>query len=49
MIELMIGDLQSVERYAKLGYQIPQYIPDDVWNACHRLIKLSFDRRVVKS
>ncbi len=48
MIELMVGDLQSVERYAKLGYQVPQHIPDAVWDAYRELVKLGFDRRVFK-
>ena len=49
MIELMVGDLQRIAAYPRLGFQIPQDIPDDVWRACTALVQKGFDRFALKS
>ncbi len=41
-INLMVGDLQRIKEYPKQGFQIPQEIPDTVWNAYEELIKLGY-------
>ncbi|CAC5367775.1 unnamed protein product [Mytilus coruscus] len=33
VITIVIGDMQRMDSYAKLGYQTFQRIPDDVWSA----------------
>lgn len=39
---IMVGDLIRVREYPKLGFQIEQEIPDDVWEAGQRLIRAGF-------
>lgn len=48
IIETIVGDLQRVKVYADTGFQIFQEIPDDVWKAYEELVKLGYDRRVIK-
>jgi len=33
LIKIILGDLLRVKTYVPLGYQIPQEIPDDVWES----------------
>ncbi|KAK0385650.1 hypothetical protein NLU13_6827 [Sarocladium strictum] len=42
VIGIMLGDLVRVREYPKLGFQIEQEIPDEVWDAGQRLIKAGF-------
>lgn len=49
MINVMVGDLQRIKEYPKLGYQIPQEVPEDIWDAYDRLIELGFDKRLIKN
>lgn len=48
MIELMVGDLQRMEVYARQGFQIEQSIPEEVWSCYHELVKLGFNKYVIK-
>lgn len=48
MINVMVGDLQRIKEYPKLGFQVPQDIPDDVWQAYEKLVELGFDKRLIK-
>jgi uncharacterized SAM-binding protein YcdF (DUF218 family) len=48
MIELMVGDLQRIKLYADNGLQIPQEIPNHVWQAYEELVKRKFDRFVIR-
>lgn len=48
VIETIVGDIQRMELYAHKGYQVPVEIPDEVWDAYHRLVKLGFDGQLVK-
>ncbi len=43
-IGIMVGDLQRIKLYAEKGFQIPQEIPDDVWNAYEQLVKLGYTK-----
>lgn len=43
-ITTMTGDLQRIRVYPKLGFQIEQDIPDDVWIAWEELIKLGYTK-----
>ncbi|MFA7191718.1 MAG: YdcF family protein [Candidatus Paceibacterota bacterium] len=47
-IEVMVGDLERIKEYPKLGFQIEQDIPDDVWQAHDELVKLGFDKYKLK-
>lgn len=47
-ISIMVGDLQRIDLYSKNGFQIEQYIPDNVWDAYNKLIKLKFDKHLCK-
>jgi len=37
VINIMLGDLQRIKTYPALGFQIPQSIPDDIWEAYEKL------------
>jgi hypothetical protein len=39
---VMVGDLQRIKEYPKLGFQIEQEIPKDVWEAWEELVKLGY-------
>jgi hypothetical protein len=43
----MVGDLQRIREYPARGFQIPQDIPDDVWEAYLELVKAGFDRHLI--
>lgn len=47
LVHIMVGDLQRIPLYARLGYQIPQEVPEPVWNAYHRLVALGYDQHLV--
>jgi uncharacterized SAM-binding protein YcdF (DUF218 family) len=46
VINVMVGDLQRIKEYPKLGYQIEQKIPDQVWRAYEDLIQLGYDKQL---
>jgi len=43
-INAMVGDLQRIREYPKLGFQIEQEIPDEVWRAWEELIKRGYTK-----
>lgn len=47
-IEVIVGDFQRMDLYAKLGYQLPQEIPAYAWEAFHRLVEMGFDGQLAK-
>jgi len=47
LIHEMVGDIQRMKAYPALGFQIPQEIPTDVWEANERLITLGFDKHLL--
>ena len=47
VINIMVGDLQRIREYPKLGFQIEQDIPDDVWQANEKLISLGYDQHLI--
>jgi uncharacterized SAM-binding protein YcdF (DUF218 family) len=49
LIHEMVGDIQRIRAYPALGFQIPQDIPADVWEAYERLISLGFDKHLIPS
>ncbi|MDO6439687.1 YdcF family protein [Cyclobacterium sp. 1_MG-2023] len=48
VIQSMVGDLQRIKEYPKLGFQIEQEIPQEVWQAFEQLVKLGFDQHLIK-
>lgn len=48
IISIMVGDLQRIKEYPKLGFQTEQEIPDDVWNAYQELVELGYDKHLIK-
>ena len=47
-VSVIVGDFQRMELYAKLGYQLPQEIPDEAWDAFHALVALGYDKQLAK-
>ena len=43
-----MGDFQRIELYAKLGYQTPQFIPEEAWEAYHKLVAMGYDKQLAK-
>lgn len=48
VINVMVGDLQRIRIYPAKGFQIPQDIPDNVWQAFEQLVALGFDQHLAK-
>ena len=48
MIHIMVGDLQRIKLYPAMGFQIPQEIPDAVWDAYEKLVTAGFDKHLVR-
>ncbi len=47
MINIMVGDLQRIKLYPAMGFQIPQEIPEEVWDAYEKLVANGFDKHLV--
>lgn len=47
-VSVIVGDFQRMDLYAKKGYQLPQYIPEEAWQAFHRLVALGYDKQLAK-
>lgn len=43
VISIMVGDLQRIQLYAGMGFQVPQEIPPKVWEAYRELVALGYD------
>jgi hypothetical protein len=48
MINIMVGDLQRIKLYPAMGFQIPQEIPAEVWDAYEKLVATGFDKHLVR-
>ena len=48
VINIMVGDLQRIKIYPAKGFQVPQDIPAEVWQAYERLVALGFNKHLVK-
>ncbi len=48
VIETIVGDVQRMEAYPKLGYQAPVEIPERVWNAFQALVELGYTGQMIK-
>ena len=47
-VSVIVGDFQRMDLYAKNGYQTPQYIPPEAWEAFHKLVAMGFDKQLAK-
>lgn len=47
-VSVIVGDFQRMDLYAKKGYQLPQYIPEEAWAAFHELVAMGFDKQLAK-
>lgn len=47
VIDVMVGDMQRIREYPRLGYQIAQEIPAEVWIAYERLVAQGFTRHLI--
>lgn len=45
---IMVGDLQRIRIYPEKGFQIPQPIPDDVWEAYGLLVSAGYTDHLIK-
>ena len=48
VIEILVGDFQRIDVYAEKGYQLPQQIPQQAWDAFHTLVNLGYTGELVK-
>ncbi len=49
VISIMVGDLQRIRLYPEKGFQIPQNIPDDVWQAYEELVEAGYDTHLLNA
>lgn len=47
-ISTIVGDFQRIELYAQKGYQMPQDIPPEAWEAYHALLAMGYDSQLAK-
>ncbi|MFJ9345477.1 YdcF family protein [Streptomyces sp. NPDC101237] len=47
VVDMLVGDLQRVVEYPKLGFAVEQVVPGDVYDAYERLVCAGFDSRLV--
>lgn len=47
-IEVMVGDFQRIDVYARKGWQIPQHIPARVDAAFHRLVEAGYSGQLIQ-
>ena len=45
---VIVGDFQRMDLYARLGYQLPQFIPSQAWDAFHQLVSMGYDSQLAK-
>jgi uncharacterized SAM-binding protein YcdF (DUF218 family) len=47
-VSVIVGDFQRMELYAQKGWQLPQEIPAEAWDAFRRLVEMGFDSQLAK-
>ncbi len=47
VVDMLVGDLQRVIEYPKLGFAVEQDVPGDVYDAYQRLLRAGFDSRLI--
>ncbi|QTD99118.1 YdcF family protein [Streptomyces cyanogenus] len=49
VVDMLVGDLQRVIEYPKLGFAVEQDVPGDVHEAYERLLRAGFDSRLINT
>lgn len=49
ILNVMVGDMQRIREYPRVGFQIEQDIPQDVWRAYEALVRLGFTKHLIES
>lgn len=47
-ISVIVGDFQRMELYAEKGWQLPQTIPEEAWQAFRALVEMGYDKQLAK-
>ncbi|MFA6918987.1 MAG: YdcF family protein [Patescibacteria group bacterium] len=47
-VNALVADIQRIKIYGEKGYQIPQKIPGKVWQTYEELVKLGYDKHLIK-
>ena len=47
-ISVIVGDFQRMELYAQKGWQLPQEIPEETWEAYQELVAMGYDKQLAK-
>ena len=47
-VSVIVGDFQRMDLYAKKGYQLPQQIPEEAWEAFRQLVGMGYDSQLAK-
>ncbi|EHM27610.1 hypothetical protein SPW_4036 [Streptomyces sp. W007] len=47
VLDMLVGDLQRVIEYPKLGFAVEQEVPEDVHAAYERLVRAGFTSRLL--
>ncbi|WPP50399.1 YdcF family protein [Catalinimonas niigatensis] len=47
VVHLIVGDLQRIKVYADKGFQVPQEIPEEVWQAYEGLVNLGYKEHFI--
>jgi hypothetical protein len=49
VVDMLVGDLQRVMEYPKLGFTVEQDVPGDAYDAYERLLGVGFDSRLIST
>ncbi len=47
VVNILVGDTQRIKIYPDKGFQIPQEIPDEVWQAYEELVKRGYTKHLM--
>lgn len=47
-VSVIVGDFQRMDLYAKKGFQLPQEIPGEAWEAFRKLVAMGYDKQLAK-
>ena len=47
VLHVIVGDVQRIAEYPKQGFQIPQSVPDEVWQAWRFLVEQGYDKHLI--
>lgn len=49
VVDMLVGDLQRVIEYPKLGFAVEQDVPGNVYDAYERLLRAGIDSRLIST